>query len=182
MFELNFDQRTVLTLYKVFFGIEYPTSECQENRTDVHVEAQKMCYLLKLRGVSVGDFYYTWNHRGPFSPGLLVLLRSLDENHQNVQDYYSSANSRSSSKLSDMTLKAQKLSGDLQLNEHKADRLRWIELLGSLAFLSNSVLPGAPFDLINERLRIKKPQYDNDGENRYAWNILCDTKLIVPTR
>lgn len=88
MAKLSFNQKKTLAAYETFFGSEYSATSNDGNNTELHVEVQKMCYLLKIAGIEIGDFNYSWNFRGPFSPGLLVLLRSIDRIGHQVSDFY----------------------------------------------------------------------------------------------
>ena len=181
MSKLDFDQRTILALYKVVFKEFYPAIEslADTNMTDTHIETQKMCYLLKLRGIEVGDFDYSWNTRGPFSPGLLALLRSMDTKPKEIREFYSSPEQQRTIIPYNVTEKVNSIIKALHFDEHMEDRLDWVELLGSLAYLSNSVLPGAPFDLVNERLVSKKTQYSDIATNRTAWSFLKKAEMLA---
>ena len=91
MSKLNFDQKRILVAFERFLGSRYNTHAGENGNTCMHVETQKMCYLLKKAGVEIGDFSYSWNFKGPFSPGLLVLLRSIDRKDADVAEFYENA-------------------------------------------------------------------------------------------
>lgn len=178
MSELTFEQKVILDLYKRFFGCQYPTEGSFDDKTQVHVNAQKMCYLLKMDGIDIGDFGYSWNFHGPFSPGLLAVLRSLDLQDEQVRTYYDSEIVQSES-LSDVDQeKITTLIAKLRLSEHVENRGDWMELLGSLTFLSHSELPGESFDRIKNELRLRKDKFDDDSENSNAWNVLREANLL----
>lgn len=174
---LTFNQRTVVDLYPQFYDSSYPEHISQGDVTRVHINAQKMCYLLKKIGIDVGNYSYSWNFHGPFSPGLLVLLHSLDAQEEDVQNYCD--NSEHPAVFSnDEQEKVTSLIQNLHLVEHGDDRSSWMELLGSLAFLSHSVLPGEDFANVVKELKIRKPQFNDDDINREAWNVLKNANLL----
>jgi hypothetical protein len=174
---LTFNQRTVVDLYPQFYGNSYPEQLHQEDVTRVHINAQKMCYLLKKVGIDVGNYGYSWNFHGPFSPGLLVLLHSLDSQEEDVQ-YYCDNPEHPATFSDDEQEKVTSLIQNLHLAEHENDRSSWMELLGSLVFLSHSVLPGEDFANVVQELKSRKPQFSNDNENREAWDVLKTANLL----
>ena len=172
---LTFNQKTVLNLYNMFFGEAYPRNLSSDAATKVHINAQKMCYLLKMDGIDVGDFSYSWNFHGPFSPGLLALLRGLDAHAEEVSAFYMDCDQPFTQEDQD---RITSLISNLHLNTHNEDRSNWMELLGSLAFLSHSVLPGEDFTCISHELKCRKPQFSDDEMNLAAWNVLKDARLL----
>lgn len=180
MSSLNFDQKVILSLYMKFYKEKYPTHlTSQDDVTGTHINAQKMCYLLKLYGVSIGDFGFTWNFHGPFSPGLLALLRSLDEQTEEVDNYYSNDYlNQSDLFLDDENNKIDCLIELLELNDH-ADQLgMWMELLGSFAYLSNSVYPGEKYDVVLNELIKRKSKFNNIDDNSKAWETLIKSGIV----
>ena len=94
----------------------------------MHIETQKMCYLLKMAGIEIGDFDYSWNFRGPFSPGLLVLLRSIDRKATEVTEFYE--NSEEKEKLLDgLKTKIYELQKNLEIDKHLDQKEQWVEVL-----------------------------------------------------
>lgn len=176
MSNLSFEQSTILNLYPYFFGDEYSKSEKDdEAKTLSHINIQKMCYLLKVKGIEIGDFYFTWNVYGPFSPGLASLIHSLDNKKDEIRSYYD--NNKGNFVLEKDKQKITDLIRDLELSSHSDDKL-WIELLGSIVFLSNSEFPGEGFKCINQKLIEKKPKFSDENKNMMAWNVLKKANLI----
>lgn len=174
---LTFNQRTVVDLYSQFYESSYPEQLSQGDVTRVHINAQKMCYLLKKIGINVGDYSYSWNFHGPFSPGLSVLLHSLDAQEENVQNYCDGREHPAIFSNDDQQ-KIASLIQNLRLKEHDCDRSKWMELLGSLAFISHSVLPGEDFANVEKVLKSRKPQFADDAQNREAWEVLKSASLL----
>ena len=174
---LTFNQRTVVDLYSQFYESSYPDQLNQGDVTRVHINAQKMCYLLKKIGINVGDYSYSWNFHGPFSPGLLVLLHSLDAQKESVRSYCEGTEHPAAFSNDDQE-KITSLIQKLHLKEHNSDRSNWMELLGSLAFLSHSVLPGEDFTNVVRVLKSRKPQFDDDVQNQEAWEVLKRAELL----
>lgn len=191
MSALNFDKRVILTLYKKFFGEDYPADGGQNSADrlkDVHIQAQKLCYLLKLRGLNVGDFGYSWNHYGPFSPGLQAQLREMDRVGKEIREFYQNypgdqaiftdEDLAGSLFMADDRARVEKLAEALEIPAHKGERRDWVELLGTLAYLANAELPGVPFQSVEKLLVKRKPQYADSARNRRAWDLLCRAGLV----
>ena len=179
MNNLSYDQKLILLLYKLFYQTQYPTVLLKdEERTKTHINAQKLCFLLKLNGLDIGDFGYAWNFRGPYSPGLLVVLRSLDANIESVKDYYTSDEKLDKLLTDEEHKRVRTLIRDLLISKHRNDKSSWMELLGSIAFLSNSVLPGEDFDRIEEELHSRKDQFNDSENNRAAWDALSKAGIL----
>lgn len=180
MSALNFDQKRTLAAFERFFGSRYNTHAEKNGNTGMHVETQKMCYLLKMVGVEIGDFNYSWNFRGPFSPGLLVLLRSIDRRAADVMEFYESAEEKEKF-LSGLETKIDDLREKLEIDKHLNQREQWVEILGSLTYLSRTVLPGADFEEVNKRLIQEKAEYCDIKLNNHAWNLLNSMNLLETT-
>lgn len=177
MSELNFDQKKTLAAFECFFGSRYNTNTGKKDNTSMHIETQKMCYLLKMAGIEIGDFDYSWNFRGPFSPGLLVLLRSIDRKATEVTEFYE--NSEEKEKLLDgLKTKIYELQKNLEIDKHLDQKEQWVEVLGSLTYISRTVLPGSDFEEVNKRLIQEKAEYCNMDLNKQAWNLLKEMKLL----
>lgn len=185
MATLSFDQKRLLAAFECFVGKKYETPQTSgSNNTSMHVEAQKMCYLLKLIGIEIGDFNYSWNERGPFSPGLLALLRSIDSNHEEVDSFYSDSKEKDKY-IWNVKSEIEELSNSLGMDKNSCNSVAWIEILGSLAYLSRTVLPGADFEYVSSYLKERKkefytntPEYYNDEKNKEAWELLTAAGLI----
>lgn len=175
---LTYDQKLILLLYESFFSKRYPFDASNDERTRVHINVEKMCYLLQLNGLDIGGFCYSWNKFGPFSPGLLAVLRSLDLKKQDADSFYESGK-----KISDYLSEAENerifsLIRVLFFNNCCKDINKWMELLGSLAFLSNSVLPGEDFVRIHDEIVKRKKHFSDREENILAWNVLKQSGLL----
>lgn len=177
MSALNFDQKKTLVAFERFFGSRYNTHAEENGNTCMHVEAQKMCYLLKMAGIEIGDFSYSWNFKGPFSPGLLVLLRSIDRKDADVREFYENTEEKEKLLLG-LEKKIDELREKLEIDEHIDQKEQWVEILGSLTYISRTVLPGANFGEVNERLLREKSEYSNTELNNHAWNLLNNMKLL----
>lgn len=166
-----------MAAYEHFFGSRYNTHSEEEGNTAVHIETQKMCYLLKMTGIEIGDFGYSWNIRGPFSPGLLAMLRSIDRMDEAVTDFYENKSSKATG-FSEQLRKIDELRENLKISEHKEHNLEWVELLGSLTYISRTMFPGASFEVINRKLIHEKAEYCDEDLNRYAWGLLKNSGLL----
>lgn len=180
MSNLCYNQKVILNLYERFYLERYPSETTDDaSMTQTHINSQKMCYLLKMFGVNLGDFSFTWNFRGPFSPGLLALLRSLDQQKQEIDEYYSTHNGLENNLFfQDDNDKVEDLITKLNLHQHKDDLPKWMELLGSLAYLSNSVFPYEDDTLVINELSKRKENFNNQEENIEAWHTLEKAKLL----
>lgn len=186
MGNLIFEQKAFLALYKRFYGQSYPA--VIQGNTDVHVQAQKMGYLLSLVSIFIGDYGYLWDTYGPCSAALQDDLRFLDSHPEKVAEFYDEYPSddrlfvpdgesggffsQSQGEMVDHIVKK------LKIREHQEDIREWSELLGSLAFLSNCNMPGAPFAKVNDALALKKAQNNDTAINRTAWKALMAVNMI----
>lgn len=185
MVVLSFDQKRLLAAFECFVGKKYETPyTLGGNNTSMHVEAQKMCYLLKLIGIEIGDFNYSWNDRGPFSPGLLVVLRSIDSCREEVELFYNDREEKEKY-IKNVKSEIEDLRKRLDMSENFCNSEQWIEILGSLAYLARTVLPGAGFEYVSSYLKKRKknlytckPEYYNDEKNKKAWELLTAAGLI----
>ena len=180
MLALSYNQKAILNLYKRFYLEGYPSGIASDHTaTQTHINSQKMFYLLKMYGVNVGDFCFSWNYHGPFSPGLLATLRSLDLQKHNIEDYYSNSDSSDNEMLfSDDNNKIEKLIDLLELKHHLENLSNWMELLGSLVYISNSVFPYEDYTLVVRELKNRKDKFFCEEENANAWHVLEKAKLL----
>ena len=178
---LSFDQKKLLATFKRFFGDGYNTQSKEDRNTCMHIKAQKMCYLLKVAGVEIGDFSYSWNFRGPFSPGLLALLRSIDRTNVDVISSFYEQEEDQNKFLSGNEKKIDDLRIKLEIDKHREDTIEWIELLSSLTYISRSIFPGTDFNIVNQRLIQERLDYYNEAINYHAWNILNRMNLLTTT-
>lgn len=180
MLALSYNQKAILNLYERFYNEKYPSGSVDEqNTTQIHINSQKMCYLLKMYGVNIGDFCFTWNFHGPFSPGLLAVLRSLDRQKDNIEDFYSQRSDLCGEEcLFDDNGKIEELINLLDLRSHSYDLPNWMELLGSFVYLSNSVFPYEDYTLISNELKKRKNKFSQDDKNLQAWQTLLKANLL----
>lgn len=172
--KLSFNQKSILDLYLKFYGKRYRCGVAGEEATREHINVQKMCYLMKRFGIPVGNFGYSWDTYGPFSPGLQVTLHDLDMRNDDVEVYYEETKGEQSSANN----KIEHLINVLHLAEHSQDLERWMELLGSIAFLSYSVLPGEDFACVNQELVARKDYFNDAVEAFSAWSILKEADML----
>lgn len=173
---LNYDQKLTLAAYQYFFGNHYAISS-GDSTTNNHVAAQKMCYLLKMAGIRIGDFEFTWNTKGPYSATYQALLRTLDRNQTEVAEFYEKTFAECSV-YHKKEEEIKKLRKKLEVDKHDSDYVKWVERLGSLAYIATTMLPGEDFSLINTRLIQKKDVFNNSKTNRHAWNLLKKANVI----
>ena len=180
MLNLSYNQKAILNLYERFYHERYPSgSDDEKVTTQTHINSQKMCYLLKMYGINVGDFCFTWNFHGPFSPGLLAVLRSLDQQKENIKAFYSQSNDSDNTALfSEDDKKIEMLINLLNLQGHLDNLPNWMELLGSLAYLSNSVFPYEDYIFIVDELKKRKDKFISESENSDAWQTLKNANLL----
>ena len=179
MVGLSYDQKKTLVAYEHFFGNRYRTSSKESGNTDMHVETQKMCYLLKIAGVDIGDFDYSWNFKGPFSPGLLVLLRTMDRDGTAVSTFYEDSSKEEF--LLDCADKVDNLRKVLEIDKHQDKLVQWVEILGSLVYISRAILPGTDFEEVNQRFVAEKSEYCHKETNLHAWTLLNKANLLSTT-
>lgn len=208
MANLSFSDREFLTLYKRFYGTRYPgdtTAPSSENNigsmTPSHVRGEKLGYILDLCQLSIGGYSYTWNYHGPYSPGLLAQLRELDEKQNEINSFYDQnlpdsvifSDDRNPQSLfwADDQQRIDKLLDTLDLPKDEGEAGEKMELLGSLAYISLNVIPGAPYDEVIEELIVRKPKYAAEGMKskiELAWDTFqklnpfvsdsfCDTRI-----
>ena len=177
---LTYNQKLILQLYNDFYGMQYPFFGVghDEERTRTHINAQKMCFLLQLIDLDIGEFGYSWNYHGPFSPGLLAALRSLDAREEAAKEYYKSDSNIKELLLEEEIESIHLLMKKIALQDHSEDISKWMELLGSIAYLSNSVLPGEDFIKENEELKRRKSMFEDDTINICAWDTLKKAGLL----
>lgn len=199
MSSLSFEAKRLLVLYRKFYGKNY--SAVKSNNQNAHVMAQKMCYLLGLVGVDAGDYGYVWDQFGPYSEMVQNLVRQLDEDGDIVKEFYDKypegtasdeiffsddPNPESLFRKRDLQrVEALQPSLDFPIDNDSVDEFgdtpmrRWAELLGSVAYISQSVLPGkGPKALIDELTAVKE-KYNSKEETDKALRVLREAKLLT---
>lgn len=200
MFDLSFQEQRFLVLYRKFYGSNYPA--LTEDNTNAHVKAQKMCYLLSLKNVDVGKSGFVWDKYGPYSENIQNLVRELDKKGDEVRAFYERYPDDDVSNelfFSDQPSKEslfRKCDGEkiekmrqelgIQADDDKRDEnddtpvRRWTELLGTIVYISQSMLPGADKEQLDNKLvRIKKKYRDDYDLREKAFRILGETGLLT---
>lgn len=200
---LSFNEQRFLELYRRFFKEPYPAAA--NNNQNAHVKGQKAVYMLMLKQVCVGDYGFVWQQYGPCSNALQEMMRELDNKPLMVEEFYHDFpqdDARTTKKLySDdpnserlFYLKdAEKIDAvreELQLPKESPELdptgdtpvRRWMELLGSLAYISSTRLPGASEERIWQELQKakSKEKYRNapQEEKESAFRVLRAAKLL----
>lgn len=166
---LSSEEKRILTAYREFFGEDYTPSD---HNTDLHVQAHKMCYLLKRFNCNIVSTGYVWNTYGPFSIYLQEILKDLDQNVELLKTFYKDNYDPELVLDPDILSGIQKLRNGLEIIDNQNDSRHWVELLASLSFLASTVLPASDFKTINSELKARKTSYMDDAENRKAWSLL----------
>lgn len=199
MSNLSFDARRLLILYRKFYGRDY--SAATTNNQNAHVMAQKMCYLLNLAGVDTGDYGYVWDQFGPYSEMVQNLVRGLDEDSGKVKEFYDKYPEGTASdevffsddpnpeslfrKRELQKVEALRQSLEFPTDNDSLDEYgdtpmrRWAELLGSVAYISQSILPGREPEALISELTLIKGKYDNGEEMDSALRILNEAKMLT---
>ncbi len=197
--ELGFDERRFLELYRRFYGDRYPA--VKDGNQNAHVKGQKVVYLLMLKQMYVGDYGFVWQRYGPCSDALQKLMRRLDRNPKPVKAFYErfpdnvalnpalysdDPNAKRLFSRGDAA-KIDALRAELNLpkeDERREDGdtpvRRWMELLGSLAYISNTRLPCANEERIWQELESakSKAKYKNAPERENALQTLRSAALL----
>lgn len=197
---LGFNERKFLELYRRFYKEPYPAKE--DNNQNTHVQGQKAVYLLMLKQVNVGDYGFTWQQHGPCSDALQEMMRELDKVPDSVEEFYQNfpGNDASDKMLYSDSPNTQRLfctedaskidsvrkalalpkeySG--QRDDGDTPMRRWMELLGSLTYISTTRLPGASEERVWEELQKakSKAKYLKAQEKDTAFQALRSAKLL----
>lgn len=198
MSSLSFADRQFLILYRRFYGKRYPGdisvpphADNMSSMTPSHIRGEKMGYILKLIQLSIGGYNYTWNYHGPYSPGLLAQLRELDEKKEEIKNFYdenlpdnvvfTDDNNSQSLFWADDRQRIDDLLARLDLPKDEQAAGEKMELLGSIAYISLNVLPGASFERIVAELMARKSKYakvEMLPQIKNAWKTLQDLELV----
>lgn len=198
---LGFNERRFLELYRRFYQTDYPAAD--DKNQNAHVQGQKAVYLLMLKHVGVGDYSFTWQHYGPCSDTLQNMMRELDKRPQEVKAFYRSfpPDDTAKSKLYSNDSNAQRLfcpedreridaareqfrlskkTGDTVDQAGDTPTRRWVELLGSLAYISTTRLPSASEEQVWKELQKakSKEKYRNAPEKEEALRVLRAADLL----
>ena len=187
---LNYSEKMFLALYKELYGKQYICDKKSKLAHDTivagHLQAQKAIYLFSQCNILIGEYGFIWDKRGPFSSELQEFLKGLDSRPDEVKNYYESYNANADAGVRMLLTEKQILrmrTVSRRLKEYlfvedDDRRSRNCELLGSLVYLSQTVLPGRSFDAVNNELTRRKG-YLNDNEfNEKVWKVLRTAKLL----
>lgn len=191
---LGFNERRFLELYRRFYGEPYPAAE--DKNQNAHVKGQKAVYLLMLKQVNVGDYGFTWQQHGPCSDALQEMMRELDKAPKSVAEFYQNFPGDDASNKTlysddsnmqrlfcledagkiDAVKKALVLPEEHSTQEDDSDTpvRRWMELLGSLTYISTTRLPGASEERVWAELQKAKSKvkYLDAPEKDKAFQVL----------
>lgn len=200
---LGINERRFLEVYRRFYGEDYPPSVT--NNQNAHVKGQKAVYLLMQKHVHVGDYGFVWQEYGPCSDRLQDIMRKLDGMPNEVETFYHefSAETEGEAQLySDesnpnrifwtrekeqidtikSSLRLHNDDGSLDQNGDTPLR-RWMELLGSLTYISVVRLPGADESRVWEELIKAKSKAKylavSDKERETAFDVLRRAGLLL---
>lgn len=179
--KLEVQEEVILALYQMFYDKPYdctPPLEGGINR--IHVNAQKASYIFSEMMVPTGGYGFCWNHLGPYSEQLQNHLRVLDGKPELVGEYYDQFNQNREEKLNDLFTR-----GQIQKIKRTAAVMKEVvndevggELVGSLLYISRTVLPGREFDKVNFELQKRKDYFSDDSINKQAWKALAELDLV----
>lgn len=186
MTKLKLTQQKLLLLCQLFYGFEYEPA-AQKN-LEMHVLMQKMYRLLKCIGIDPGGYVFALDKYGTYSEGLQANLRRMDFNENAVIEFYKKdpdeagfyGNWREGALFSESEReRVEMLSEKLGVLEHKNNLRRWMELLSTLADLSDSVMPSASREQIEERLQSIKREWEYRPEEiTEAWKRLEESGTL----
>ena len=139
----------------------------QPNVFEDRLEMQKTVYLLQNMGISVGDYKFMWYKHGPYSQ----ILQNDILNLQSVGDI--NIDFSADAKREIRTLKNAVFKEGLEYNLSQ-----WVECLGSLQFIKESLLPSSAEEgtVLNE-LKNRKPYLNNDNDNKIALQTLKELAI-----
>lgn len=125
------------------------------------LEMQKMIYLLQNMGINVGNYSYFWYKHGPYSQTLQNDILSLRDssNMPNIKISFSEYANNVIKRLKNAFLK----------KGSNYSEAAWVECLGSLFYIRESLLPSnADDNTILNKLKELKPHLNNDDSNKLA--------------
>lgn len=168
---------------------------------NAHDKAQKMYYLLGLAGVNVGGHGFVWDQYGPCSDVIQAVAHALDKKTTEVTNFYAAypegrdtddviytdVSSRESLFEERERGRVEKIRQQLKIGADTNDvdangdspMRRWVELLGSLAYISQTMLPGSEKDKLIVRLQLLKEKYNVSDENSRALKVLKNANMLA---
>lgn len=169
---LSYGDKKILTVYKQFYDEEYDGVKDRDNWI-THLKAQKMVYLLSSVGIYFGDIGFSWHTNGPFSNELQYNLKSLDQNRERVLKFYQNEGALvlQGAQL-DFIKKIKSITVDKRPKNCAIDT--WIELLASIFFIKELVLPFGTKDAVNAEVRKRNETLMTDTPVENAWSSLSE--------
>lgn len=149
-------------VYKSIFDKDF-----QPNVFEDRLEMQKAVYLLQNMGISVGDYRFLWYKHGPYSQTLQNDILNL-QSEEDINIDFSSDAKREIKALKNAIFKE-----ELEYNV-----CQWVECLGSLQYIKESLLPSSVKEeaILNE-LKTRKPHLNNDKDNKIALQTLKELAI-----
>lgn len=181
--QLGVQEEVILALYMMLYNEPYNCTGKQRQQDGVnmiHVNAQKAIFIFSEMMVPAGDYGFCWNHQGPYSEQLQIQLRALDGKPKLVQKYYDEFAKNPDVKLEMLFTRGQILkiknvaAGMSEITKGELGG----ELLGSLLYISRTVMPGSGFDSVNSELQLRKTSFPNQEVNKKAWDALGKLDLV----
>ena len=180
--KLLIQEEVILALYRMFYGKQYDCSsvvnEGQINR--VHVNAQKAIFFFSELMIPAGDYGFCWNFYGPYSERLQARLKILDSKKKRISSFYEVFEENTHDGLTKLFSRGQtsKIERASSIAKEVTERDTGGELLCSLLYISESVLPDRSFDAVNRELQNRKDYFKNEQINKTAWEVLEKLGLV----
>jgi len=181
--QLGVQEEVILALYMMLYKKPYNCAGMprqQDGVNIIHVNAQKAIFIFSEMMVPAGDYGFCWNHQGPYSEQLQIQLRALDGKPELVQKYCNEFAENPDEKLEVLFTRGQRLkikNVAAGMSEIATEELGG-ELLGSLLYISRTVMPGSGFDSVNSELQLRKTSFPNQEVNKKAWDALGKLDLV----
>lgn len=134
-------------------------------RIDDRIKLQKAIYLLNNMGVSIGDYSFVWDVRGPYSFSLDYDARNISDCKDSVIPRFSEIVEVGIARLRDIILKKDKYSDTY-----------WVECIASIHYLEN-VMRVERKKVLNE-LQELKPYLCNRDENEKALKVASRLEIV----
>ena len=185
---LTYEEKRILMLYRHFLQKEYDVNNNKKyegnNELKNHVEMQNVIYLA-YNLLCTDEYGFLWDTYGPKSSGLESNLTVLDKKEESIYSYYSMFDSNIYSHDSiqiaknyyDST-KIYQLEKFTKLISDILSEKNGIELLADLVFIVSKIHPGATFEVANKELQIKRPIFNDNQLNKFAFRCLENYDLI----
>ena len=186
--KLNYSEQLFLILFKEFYDRNYICNNAEKLHDGIlaeHLQAQKVAYLFSQANISVDDYTFIWDKKGPFSVGLQMMLKSLDKKSEDVEAFYQRYDENKNEYIEDLLTEKQirkmklivdKLSKYIRCGDFK-NVCNAAEMIGSLVYLNQSVMPSCNFQDLLKELSIRK-SYLELYTSADLWSALKETGLV----